>query len=58
MFGLGPSTGVFTKMLWVVLRFLKDAFGIMVVAYIKDLLILILQPERCSLRSRSSSSTA
>ena len=47
IFGLGPSTGVFTKMLWVVLRFLKDAFGIMVVADINDLLIQAADAATC-----------
>ena len=58
MFDFGPSACVFNKMLCPKLRYLKNAFGIIVAAYIKDLLILILQPERCLLRSRSSSSTA
>ena len=39
MFGLGPSARVFTKMLLPALLFLRDAFGIMLVAYIDDILI-------------------
>ena len=39
MFGLAPSARVFTKMLHPALLFLKDAFGIMLVAYLDDILI-------------------
>ena len=39
MFGLGLSPRVFTKMLRVVLMFLRDSFGIMIIAYIDDLLM-------------------
>lgn len=48
MFGLGPSARVFTKTLRAVLMFLRDVFGIMVVAYIDDLLIQAADPETCA----------
>ena len=39
MFGLGPSARVFTKMLKAVLAFVRDTFGVIIVAYLDDLLV-------------------
>ena len=48
MFGLGPSARVFTKTLRAVLMFLREAFGIMLVAYIDDLLVQAADPVTCA----------
>merc|ERR1712082_579274 len=51
MFGLGPSARVFTKMLFPVLLFLRDTFGIPVIAYIDDLLLQAVDPRTCRLHA-------
>ena len=48
IFGLGPSAHVFTKMLMAVIKFLRSAFSILIVAYIHDLLIQAADAETCS----------
>ena len=57
MFGLGPSARVFTKMMMAVIKFLRTAFGILIVAYIDDLLIQAADEAHagCMRRSQSSS---
>ena len=47
MFGLGPSARVFTKMMRPVLKFIKQRFGILVLAYIDDLIIQAASAAQC-----------
>ena len=46
-FGLGPSARVFTKMMRPVLKFIKQRFGILVLAYIDDLIIQAASAAQC-----------
>ena len=47
MFGLGPSTRIFTKMMAVVIRFLRKVIGILIIAYMNDLLIQAKDEQTC-----------
>ena len=47
MFGLGPSARIFTKMMAVVMKFLRTTFDIVIVAYIDNLLMQAKDKQTC-----------
>ena len=47
MFVLGPSARVFTQMVAALIRGLKETFGILLVAYIDNLLIQAMDKQTC-----------
>ena len=47
MFGMGPSARVFTKMIAAAIKFLREIFGILLVAYIDVLLIQAADEQTC-----------
>ena len=51
MFGLGPSIRIFTKLMAAVIRFLRTEFGMLIVAYINDLLIQARDEQTCRLHA-------
>ena len=51
MFGLGPSTRIFTKIMATVVQFLKEVFDILIIAYIDDLLIQVKDERTCRLHT-------
>ena len=51
MFGLGPSARVFTKLMTAVIIFLRTEFGIIIVAYIDNLLIQAADNQTCRLHA-------
>ena len=51
MFGLGPSARIFTKLMAAVIVFLRLRLGILIVAYIDDLLIQASDKQMCRLHT-------
>ena len=51
MFGLGPSARLFTKVLAVVIRFLRNAFEMLIQGYIDDFLIQALTSLQCEVQT-------
>ena len=52
MFGLGPSPHVFTKVLAVIVRFLKTRLSILIQGYIDDFLLQARGRDQCALHMR------